>query len=45
METHDWDEDGDFTFDWIQANWEFLVERELLGKGIPKKIEDLRKIC
>ncbi len=32
MEAHDWDEDGDFTLDWIQTNWEFLVERELLGK-------------
>src|SRR5262249_44630608 len=33
IESHDWEDDGDFTFDWIQANWEFLVERELLGKG------------
>lgn len=32
MEVHDWDEDGDFTLDWLQVNWEFLVERELLGK-------------
>lgn len=33
MESHDWDDDGYFTFNWMQANWEFLVERELLGKG------------
>jgi hypothetical protein len=33
MEVHDWDEDGNFTLDWIQANWEFLIERELLGEG------------
>ena len=32
MEAHDWDEDGGFTVDWIQVNWELLVERELLGK-------------
>lgn len=32
MEAHDWDEDGSFTLNWIQVNWEFLVERELLGK-------------
>ncbi len=29
---HDWDDDVDFIDDWIQVNWEFLVERELLGK-------------
>ncbi len=33
MEEHDWDDDGNFIIDWLQANWEFLVERELLGKG------------
>lgn len=31
MENHDWEDDGKFTREWIQANWEFLVERELLG--------------
>lgn len=31
MMKHDWDNDGDFTDDWLQSNWEFLVERELLG--------------
>ncbi len=33
MENHDWDDDGRFTQEWIQVNWEFLVERELLRKG------------
>lgn len=34
METHDWEDDGRFTDDWLQVNWEFLVERQLLkGKG------------
>jgi hypothetical protein len=33
MESHDWDEDGSFVDDWIQMNWQFLIERELLGKG------------
>ncbi len=32
MEDHDWDDDGKFSTDWLQANWEFLVERELLEK-------------
>jgi hypothetical protein len=32
MEDHDWDNDVNFTENWMQANWEFLVERELLGK-------------
>lgn len=31
MVNHDWDEDEDFIGDWLQVNWEFLVERELLG--------------
>ncbi|CUI18081.1 hypothetical protein PNK_p0027 (plasmid) [Candidatus Protochlamydia naegleriophila] len=31
MENHDWDDDGDFIDKWLQVNWEFLVERELLG--------------
>ena len=34
MEHHNWDNDMGFSDDWIQANWEFLVERELLGNGI-----------
>ncbi|MBA3238015.1 MAG: hypothetical protein H0T62_06650 [Parachlamydiaceae bacterium] len=33
MENHDWEEDGNFIDDWIQINWEFLIEREILGKG------------
>ena len=34
MADHNWDEDGSFSDDWIQANWEFIVERELLeNKG------------
>ncbi len=33
MQNHDWDSDMGFTDDWMQANWEFLVERELLGAG------------
>ncbi len=33
MENHDWEEDGNFIDDWIQMNWEFLIEREILGKG------------
>ncbi len=31
MEDHDWDEDGDLIDDWMQVNWELLVEREILG--------------
>lgn len=31
MFNHDWDEDGNFIDKWLQVNWEFLVERELLG--------------
>lgn len=31
MDQHDWEDDGGFTLDWVQVNWEFLVERELLG--------------
>lgn len=32
MENHDWDKDGNFIDDWVQANWELLIEREILGK-------------
>ena len=28
MEEHDWD-DGLFIDDWVQMNWEMLIEREL----------------
>ena len=31
MNNHDWEDDGWFSDDWIQVNWEFLIERELLG--------------
>lgn len=31
MNNHDWEDDGWFSDEWIQANWEFLIERELLG--------------
>ncbi|CRX38696.1 hypothetical protein [Estrella lausannensis] len=30
MEDHNWDDDGYFIGDWLQVNWEFFVERELL---------------
>lgn len=30
MADHDWDEDPNFFRDWVQVNWEILVERELL---------------
>lgn len=33
MKNHDWDNDVNFTEDWVEANWELLVEREILGKG------------
>ena len=25
MKTHDWDEDGNFSYDWIQVNWALLI--------------------
>lgn len=33
IKNHDWEKDPDFIEDWLQANWECLVEQELLGKG------------
>lgn len=37
MSNHDWDDDGGFIEEWLQVNWEFLVERELLEtKGFLK---------
>ncbi|ADI38001.1 putative uncharacterized protein [Waddlia chondrophila 2032/99] len=30
MDEHNWDDDSDFIDDWMQINWELLVERELL---------------
>lgn len=30
---HDWDTDAYFFEDWLDANWNLLVCRELLGKG------------
>ena len=34
MKDHDWDSDENFIDDWLQVNWEFFLERELLkGKG------------
>ncbi len=33
MSNHNWDDDASFTLEWLEANWEFLVERELLEKG------------
>lgn len=30
MEDHDWDEDPRLFGDWVQVNWELLVEREIL---------------
>ena len=32
MENHFWEDDAVFWDDWMQMNWEFFVERELLGK-------------
>jgi hypothetical protein len=34
MDQHNWDNDMDLMLDWIQVNWELLVERELLGKEL-----------
>src|SRR5258708_3964922 len=31
MEDHNWDDDLDLIDDWLQVNWQLLVERELLG--------------
>ncbi|MDB6081208.1 MAG: hypothetical protein JWO53_480 [Chlamydiia bacterium] len=37
MADHDWSNDGKFTLNWLEVNWELLVERELLcGKGFLK---------
>ncbi len=33
MSNHNWDDDGGFISEWLQVNWEFLVERELLEKN------------
>jgi len=45
MANHDWDDDVQFSIDWIQVNWEFLVERELLGKaGYIIPLENGRRI-
>ena len=33
MNDHDWDNDGNFIDDWLQNCWEFLIERELLGRN------------
>lgn len=33
MKDHDWEDDGDFIDEWLQVNWEFLVERQLLKKN------------
>ena len=30
MANHDWEGDSNFIDDWLQVNWEFLVERQLL---------------
>jgi hypothetical protein len=30
---HDWDDDAYFLEDWLDANWNLLVCRQLLGKG------------
>ncbi len=46
MEDHDWDDDGNFIDDWLQVNWEFLVERELLeshGFLTPFSLLDFQK--
>ncbi len=42
MANHDWDDDGSFISQWLQVNWEFLVERELLEKkGFLKSYSNL----
>lgn len=33
IKNHDWEKDPHFIEDWLQANWEYLVEQELLGLG------------
>ncbi|HEY4832190.1 MAG TPA: hypothetical protein VIH61_06485, partial [Waddliaceae bacterium] len=33
MAKHNWDDDGCFTDEWLQLNWEYLVERQIFGKG------------
>ena len=33
MEDHDWHDDGYFIDEWLQSNWELLVERQLLKKA------------
>lgn len=32
LEDHDWDDDAYFLEDWLDANWQLLVARQLLGK-------------
>lgn len=34
MNEHDWDNNDDFSLDWMEANWKFLLENEFLsGNG------------
>ncbi len=33
MNNHDWENDDAFIDEWMQVNWEFLVERQLLKKN------------
>jgi len=33
MTAHDWDNDPYFIDDWLQANWDLLVCRQLVGQG------------
>jgi hypothetical protein len=44
MLDHNWDDDLDLPTAWIQANWELLVQRELLGEEsyLPPIIERTR---
>ena len=45
MYDHDWDEDGYFSSNWMQVNWEFLVERELIkGQGFLTEIEGSARV-
>jgi len=45
MKQHDWEDDGWFSDEWIQVNWEFLVERELLGgQGYLISLDDRKRI-
>jgi hypothetical protein len=41
MADHDWEQDVNLSLEWMQANWELLVERELLSQNasLPPALE------